>query len=128
MKKSMIALAVLMSFSSFAHADIKECDGSTYDMRLCIDAQIQKADIELNAAYKKAQLAVKQYDDTGEISKRLVTAERAWIAFRDASCDLEGAQMLGGSGETVVLLGCTLDKTQARTKELNKITKMFSGL
>lgn len=128
MKKSMIALAVLMSFSSFAHAATQECDGSTYDMRLCIDAQLQKADKELNETYKRAQAAVKQYDDSGEISKRLVTAEKAWMTFRDASCDLEGAQMLGGSGETVILLGCHLDKTQQRTKELNKIIKMFSGL
>lgn len=128
MKKSMIALAVLMSLSSFAHAGSEECDGSTLEMRECIGRQYEVADIELNAAYKKAQVAVKQYDDSGEISKRLVTAEKAWIQLRDTSCSLESAQMLGGTGEGLIYSGCILRKTQERTKELNKITKMFSGL
>lgn len=125
MKKSMIALAVLMSMTSFAHAAAQECDGSTYDMRICLDAQLQKADKELNATYKQALNVTKQFDT--EAQERLVKAEKAWIPFRDASCDLQGAQMLGGTGETVIILGCLVEKTQKRTQELQQIVKDFSG-
>lgn len=126
MKKSMIALAVLMSMASFAHASAQECNGSTYDMRICLDTQLQKADKELNAVYKQALNVTKQFDV--EVQERLVKAEKAWIPFRDASCELEAAQMLGGTGETVIQLGCLVDKTQKRTKELNDIIKNFSGM
>ena len=48
MKKS-IALAVLMSLTSFAHASAEECDGSNLEMKVCIGRQYDKADKELNA-------------------------------------------------------------------------------
>jgi uncharacterized protein YecT (DUF1311 family) len=125
MKKSMIALAVLMSLSSLAQASTQACDGSTAEMKECIGAQIDVADKELNKTYRQALIVTKQFDV--EAQGRLIAAEKAWIAFRDASCSLESAQMLGGTGEGVIAAGCFLRMTLTRTQELKQIVKDFSG-
>jgi uncharacterized protein YecT (DUF1311 family) len=59
------------------------------------------------------QVTISQSDDTGEINKRLVAAEKAWIQLRDTSCSLESAQMLGGTGEGLVAISCLVRAQQA---------------
>jgi urease subunit alpha len=48
--------------------------------------------------------------------KALVTAQRAWIAYRDAECEARGFQARGGTMEPMLVAGCIADVTDARTK------------
>ena len=59
--------------------------------------------------------------DSAEILKRLVTAERAWIGFRDTSCNLESTSMLGGTGESNVYGDCLYRMTRQRVLDLKKV-------
>lgn len=60
-------------------------------------------------------------DNAKEVKGRLVAAQRAWITFRDTNCYLVGAQMLGGTGEGTLTIGCIAQTTIDRVKELNSI-------
>jgi uncharacterized protein YecT (DUF1311 family) len=105
------------------------CDGSTMEMHECIGVKLAVADKELNTFYRaiRAQLAktakgrdVDAKKSALEIDARLVASQRAWVAFRDADCLLQGVDMLGGSGEGLVIHGCTLTKTRERVKQLKE--------
>lgn len=60
------------------------CAGDTTDMNICAFQDYQRADAKLNAAYKKRVASLEKAQ-----LERLRTAQRAWIAFRDAQCRYE---------------------------------------
>ncbi len=47
--------------------------------------------------------------------------------MRDTTCDVEGIEMLGGSGEGLVILGCLNRMTSERAVELKNMEK-YAGL
>jgi uncharacterized protein YecT (DUF1311 family) len=53
-----------------------------------------------------------------EIPRRLIVAERAWIAFRDAECNYKSAIAYGGSGEGYAFVACRYEQTKARVRTL----------
>ncbi len=53
-----------------------------------------------------------------EVPKRLVAAERAWIAFRDAECNYQSTVALGGTGEGYAYVACLYAQTKARVAVL----------
>ncbi|MFM4877940.1 lysozyme inhibitor LprI family protein [Aeromonas caviae] len=53
--------------------------------------------------------------------ERLRTAQRAWIAFRDAQCRYEAGVYEGGSMAPMVHSSCLTQLTEARTKDLNTL-------
>lgn len=95
------------------------------DYATCAGDGHADADDVLNAAYKVIvrDLPTDTGDpamdaDNGEILRRLKAAQRAWVAFRDAECDLAGAQMLGGTGENLMIEGCLYRLTVERVRAL----------
>ena len=79
-------------------------------------ADFQKADARLNVTYKKL---LSKLDADGK--KKLIAAERAWVAYRDAHADFEadlGAR--GGSMAPLIYNETCVELTEARIKELNK--------
>lgn len=86
-------------------------------------AAYEAADKVLNVTYQRVNKdwATGTDPDSAERKKRLLGAQRAWLAFRDAQCLLEAASMLGGTGEGLVEGGCLYDKTKARVKELEDV-------
>ena len=62
------------------------------DMNICAFQDYQRADAKLNAAYKKRVASLEKAQ-----LERLRTAQRAWIAFRDAQCRYEAGVYEGGS-------------------------------
>ena len=128
MKKLILTIAILGS--SFAHADIAvvekafntcaEAAVSTMDSNICSSQAYQDADAELNMVFKKIKNQNAQDSETSvEMNKRLVNAQRAWIAFRDADCELSGSSMLGGTGEGMIINGCLATTTIERVKNLS---------
>ncbi len=86
---------------------------STVAMQDCQKAGLAAADARLNAVYRKI-LALLPADQQEKLRK----SERAWIAFRDADCDVYigketgtmasidvGACVIARTGERVVTLG-----------------------
>lgn len=123
-----VAIMVLF-FSSTADADDDppvDCDNakSTYELNTCADRAFQKADDALNAAYKKAlahaaKNGMEKPYDSESWQKALRESQRAWVAFRDADCKgLVPMAWGGGSATSGEVLGCMIEKTEARTKEL----------
>ena len=123
-----VLLASLVATNSFASItdDCDRSDESTIGMKMCASVDFTNADAQLNLEYKKIVSKLKQ-DASDEYNKetlkRLVKAQKAWISFRDAECDLQATEMLGGTGEGLVALGCLRDLTEKRTSEL----KSFFG-
>ncbi|MBL8565685.1 MAG: DUF1311 domain-containing protein [Hyphomicrobiaceae bacterium] len=99
---------------------------STYEMNVCAERDFKAADDALNAAYRDALkkvpgLAIGEIEQFNAAAweKALRQSQRAWLAFRDAECrDHIPMFWSGGTGTTVAVLGCMIEKTKARTKEL----------
>ncbi len=124
---------VLALFTYVARAESEpkiDCDNasSTVEMNFCADKEFATADEVLNAAYRKAlsKVPAMVVDEMARFNatsweKALRNSQRAWVAFRDAECR-EHMPMFwtGGTGTTVAVLGCMIEKTRARTKELRE--------
>jgi len=92
------------------------CAGQTQaDMNACAAESFRDADAGLNAAYRRitARLA------GNPAGRSLVEAQRAWIRFRDAECDLATSTSEGGSIRPMLMSSCMERLTQQRTAELD---------
>lgn len=103
-------------------------DPSNTGMKMCTYAAYGEADKVLNSVYKSAVAGLKggatgqsAGSDEKEKLKRLVKAEQAWIVYRDAECELQGVEMLGGTGEGLVVDGCLYELTTQRAKSLSEL-------
>jgi len=125
----MVVLVALSASYSEAAADgpTVDCNNatSTVEMNVCSERDYQKADAALNAAYQRALARIPAMAaddkpfDAKSWERALRQSQRAWIAFRDAECkDHVPMFWTGGTGTTVAVYGCLIDKTKARTREL----------
>ena len=109
-------------------AKLKACvarDSSNAHMMACTSVAQIYADARLNSLYQAWTGALKhpkpdEAKDDAEILKRLIAAERAWIAFKDADCDLQSTSALGGTAEPVVFGDCRYAMTKARAEALER--------
>jgi uncharacterized protein YecT (DUF1311 family) len=102
------------------------------EMNYCAAQDAERADAELNIVYRTAiasaqaadrEFASYQTGPAGSSSEpgeeaSLREAQRAWVAFREAHCRLEGYEARGGSMEPMLEAGCRATITRARTAEL----------
>jgi uncharacterized protein YecT (DUF1311 family) len=111
------------------------CDNpqAQQEMNYCAGQDFERADAELNTAYRAAIESAREADreyaridataaanrpeDPGEEAS-LREAQRAWVTFRDAHCRLQGYEARGGSMEPMIYNGCRATITRARTAEL----------
>lgn len=108
--------ACLVLLAAAPAASAEECDrndDSQSMMNICADADYQAADAKLNAAYQEL---VRRNDETS--NKLLQTAQRAWIAFRDAECTYSTADSEGGSIHPMEVSQCLAALTDERIKQL----------
>ncbi|WP_372646692.1 lysozyme inhibitor LprI family protein [Hyphomicrobium sp.] len=130
LKYRMILLFAGLASLTFAHpaaAETIDCANAmaTVELNFCADKEYQAADKALNAEYALALKSVRSRTlerpyDAKSAEDALKTAQRAWIAYRDADCKGVVAQVwTNGTGATSAILMCMTDKTQQRTKELN---------
>ena len=105
-------------------------DGSTtVGMGYCIDREREYWDTRLNRAYKairnKARALDGEMKEIGSSAPALAPAlrdmQRAWIGFRDATCDFEMAQWGGGTGGGPALLGCLMRLTAEQSLYLEQV-------
>jgi uncharacterized protein YecT (DUF1311 family) len=128
-----IAMLLAISVNTFAKSNVDECvdkASSNNAMKQCVYAEYHDQDLILNDEYKKliAELKKDNSDDGKIIIDRVVNNQRAWIAMRDTTCDVEGIDMLGGSGEGLIVGGCLGRETASRVEKIKEIQKNLAPL
>lgn len=123
--KGLLAVtAMLISFAagavedgySAAYSDCMDASGGvTADMLGCIYGEHETQDARLNQNYKIAM----QVLETAQ-QKQLRDAQRLWIKFRDANCNLLGS-LSGGTLDQINAASCLLDMTKERAEVLARL-------
>ncbi|NTZ82837.1 DUF1311 domain-containing protein [Burkholderia metallica] len=109
-------LGSLALVASVAHAQANCADATDQaTMTACADRAYKKSDGELNRTY---QAVTERLRNARPLADKLVNAQRAWIAYRDAECHFSSANAEGGSAYPMVVSTCLDDLTKARTETL----------
>lgn len=85
----------------------------------CAYHAYEVADQQLNDIYKKVLATVK-----GEEKNLLITAQKAWIQFRDTNCDFETFNVRGGTGWSTYHDECLERMTLQRTLEIKNMLRL----
>ncbi len=118
-----------------ANACMEETEGgySTVGMGGCIDRELAWWDDRLNSSYRDLRAREKADDaefgagENGIPAKApaLKAMQRAWITWRDATCDYERSQWGGGTGGGPATLGCLMRLTAEQTLYLERVGQEF---
>ncbi|MGL4320663.1 MAG: lysozyme inhibitor LprI family protein [Paracoccaceae bacterium] len=105
-------------------------DGTQQEMNACTYAAWQAADAELNAVYADIIAGLMASDaayppEGKSEEERLRIAQRAWVAYRDANCDVAGYPMRGGSAEPLLINECYRTMTEDRIIALISVAKDY---
>jgi uncharacterized protein YecT (DUF1311 family) len=117
LRLSRAALLLLAAGACPDLATAQDCGGaaSQAELSMCADADYRAADAALNVAYREVEARLADLPDTRHL---LVAAQRAWIAFRDASCAFAASGVEGGSIYPMILSQCLAGTTRDRTADL----------
>ena len=110
-----LTLAAVLAGLMFSGARADECLDkamSQPEINACATKAYEASDAELNHLYKQIGSRLK---DDAESKKHFVTAQRAWIAYRDAECAFQGADK--GSSSAMVYGYCLASLTADRVKD-----------
>lgn len=122
-KRVLVALSPLLFLCT---AQAEDC-GSARDqltMNECYGKLYKSADAELNVLYKQINGRLKDDPDT---KKLLVSAQRAWVAYRDAECGLSASTVTGGSIYPTIYANCLSIMTTERVKTFKRYLKCEEG-
>lgn len=98
-------LALLMMLAAAEPAPDPRCDSfKTNDMIACALSEFEEADAALNAQWAKL-----------EREEPLRRAQRAWLDWRDAECQV---RVMGGREDDIHRLNCLTALTRQRTQQL----------
>lgn len=93
-----------------------ECD------RLRFEAQMDRADHELNVVYQRLLAKMSkpkdEYVDYPVLKAKFIAAQRQWVRFRDAECDAWYLINEAGAERNLDRYSCMVDRTHDRTNEL----------
>ncbi|MFN9499460.1 MAG: lysozyme inhibitor LprI family protein [Erythrobacteraceae bacterium] len=103
------------------------------EMNWCAGQDYAAADADLNAQWKITAAAMKQRDvEWAELKsadtrpgyfKSLLEAQRGWLRYRDAHCQVDGYSARGGSLEPLLVATCKARLTRTRTEELKALVE-----
>jgi uncharacterized protein YecT (DUF1311 family) len=65
--------------------------------------------------------------DDAQAGKLLIAAERAWVAFRDAECEFDAADSIGGTIYPMIYSGCLERLTKARIEQFDRYLRCEEG-
>ena len=120
------ALVVSIAFAQVQPTRAVDCSdaSSQKEMTDCAKQNYARNDAELNTNY--ARLKLRLTDDV-EREQKMVAAQRAWLAYRDAECAFSSSGVEGGSFYGVVHANCLNQLTQARNRDFIKYLKCQEG-
>jgi len=85
-------------------------------MNRCAGQQFRASDTRLNNQYRELKQRLKASPDQQAL---LLTAQRRWLAYRDAECAFNASSVAGGSAQPMVRLLCMTQATDQRNKTLD---------
>lgn len=96
---------------------------NTLEINACLQKSYEKSDRVLNDTYQKLLrrlVAHSATDDTDyrRVRQQLIAAQLAWIRYRDNDCRAKLTLFAAGSIRHAVYLGCLLERSEQRTREL----------
>jgi uncharacterized protein YecT (DUF1311 family) len=101
--------------SQYEVCEAKNPLGVTTLMRDCLSDEIRRQDADLNKVYRDLMVKLRPANKV-----ILLKSERAWILYRDTTCDFEGSSEAGGSLEFVIADECLVRQTIYRLEDLKK--------
>ena len=119
----LLALTPLL-FSPLAPAVDCENAADQATMNQCAAQQHKAADKELNALYQQITARLTANPDS---KKLMVSAQRTWIAFRDAECRFSASGVAGGSAYPLIYGNCITELTKARVETFKNYLKCQEG-
>jgi uncharacterized protein YecT (DUF1311 family) len=124
MARAIHVLAILFALMPASSAHAEDCGNQTTQLAMneCATRNLEAADGALNAVYGELMSKL-----DGDQQKRLKQAQRAWIIFRDAHCELIGSATEGGSIHRMVISKCLMEITRDRTEQLSKQVNCEEG-
>ncbi|MEH1768632.1 lysozyme inhibitor LprI family protein [Nostoc sp.] len=84
----------------------------------CAKLSSQNADKKLNQVYQQLVSTLER-----SRKQKLITAQQAWIKFRDNNCEFETSKYEGGSISPTIYFGCLENITKLRTQQLREYLK-----
>lgn len=93
-------------------------------MNQCAGQDFKAADKELNTVYQQITGRLKDNPDSKTL---LVSAQRAWLGFRDAECKFSSSGVTGGSVYPWVYSSCLTGVTKVRVEALKQYLKCEEG-
>jgi uncharacterized protein YecT (DUF1311 family) len=121
----MMCSALFMPASA-THA-AESCDsanGSQADLNACYSKAYKQSDAELNARYRQITARLK---DNQSAAKLLVTAQKAWVGFRDAECSFSTSASAEGSVYPMMRAICLDGLTKKRIDDLKSYLNCEEG-
>jgi uncharacterized protein YecT (DUF1311 family) len=129
-----LTLLALTCLAAPAWAQDIDCSRAMAQQELnqCAYADWEAADAELNRVYQQVVAIYKEMDqdlppEYGSGFETLRDGQRAWVTFRDKSCEAEGFAMRGGSAEPLLVYGCMRRLTLERVGHLQGMLDAFGG-
>ena len=120
-------LLLLLPLPAAAYAQDDPCADaeSTVAINECLREIYRQADAELNRVYQGALKHIDAADymparTRQDWKQKLREAQRHWVAFKEADCNLLYLEWWQGSGANAAALGCLIGKTETRTTELKE--------
>ena len=113
-----ISVLVMAGLGASAHAADDPCYEKAQtqaQLTACAADALKRQDQELNRLYKQMQGRLKGDDKARQL---LTTAQRKWVAFRDAECSFTTLRSAGGSINAMEQNNCLADLTRNRATEL----------
>lgn len=118
--------AILAADAGFAQSPDCGNPQTQLEMNLCAHSEFQAADGDLNSDYRIARDEMRIIDrnlaaDLHGAEKALLSAQRAWIKYRDKACSAEGFIVRGGTMEPLIISSCLTRLTRQRSEDLRRL-------
>ncbi|MBA0179269.1 lysozyme inhibitor LprI family protein [Pectobacterium carotovorum] len=122
MKKLAIGLFFVLPTAQAAALDCNNAN-TQLDMNQCAVQEYKKVDGELNRLYQDVvkRVAIEEH------KALLKSAQRKWIAYRDADCEFQTFPTTGGSVHGMVYSQCLTQKTAERVEEFKSMLRCEEG-
>lgn len=118
MKKTLLTSALLVLLQAGPALAADDCNDAqdNASLKQCVHDAYASSDAELNKQFSQIK---NRLEDNADAAKQLVSAQRAWIAYRDAECDFASSGVEGGSIHSVIATQCRDSLTQKRIVDFN---------
>ncbi len=119
MKHTIMLAISCLSLCSSALAQERDCSrfSTQTDLSQCAYWNHQKIEAELTVVYRQVMSALSE-----EEKVLLRASQRAWITYKDKTCEFDGAGRRGGSMQGMVISMCLTAIIRERVKFLNSKT------